>query len=258
MMELEYILEINPTPNDSVSKSGGYEYIIEVEKFNPYHDRLGRFTTAGGARIQADAAPGRPNKDFDADSINGNQSRDIAANKLTEIGYIGEPMGIEEALEGVNPRFNEGEQYQVNCQRCVQVYEMRRRGIDVSAASAPTILNKVAWGVECFTKTGSKVEARQAFRFGLKRDELLRKLELAPEGARYVVHVVWDNGGAHVFIAEKLKEGLIFVDPQIGLKHCYNNLYGVKERGFGLCRIDNKPLTANISTIKNTIEVNRK
>ena len=27
----------------------GYEVIVEVKKFNPYHDRLGRFTTAGSA-----------------------------------------------------------------------------------------------------------------------------------------------------------------------------------------------------------------
>ena len=26
-----------------------FEYIVEVDKYNPYHDRLGRFTTAGGA-----------------------------------------------------------------------------------------------------------------------------------------------------------------------------------------------------------------
>ena len=36
-------------------------------------------------------------------------------------------------LKNCNPHFNEGKAYQINCQKCVPTYEMRRRGYDVEA-----------------------------------------------------------------------------------------------------------------------------
>ena len=39
----------------------------------------------------------------------------------------------EADIKGTNPLFSSGREYQINCQRCVPAYEMRRRGYDVTA-----------------------------------------------------------------------------------------------------------------------------
>lgn len=55
MFSIEGKAERVPVDGESVTKSNGFDEIYEidtieeVEKFNPYHDRLGRFTTASGA-----------------------------------------------------------------------------------------------------------------------------------------------------------------------------------------------------------------
>lgn len=250
-MELEYILEINSAPDDSVSKKGEYEYIIEVEKFNPYHDRLGRFTTAGGAGIQVDSAPGRAGRNNSRGGSRKprNEKRD-ADNK---------PMGIKQALAGTNPHFHSRKgDYQNNCQRCVQVYEMRRRGMDVSAAPYPAKRSNIVWGIECFTKSGTIGEADRIFKKNMTKKGLEAALNKAPINSRHVIYVQKLNGDAHVFIAEKRKDGVLFVDPQSGEMNCIQHLTGVTKMGFGIFRIDNRPLTSNQSAILDTIEVKRK
>ena len=45
----------------------------------------------------------------------------------------GPPMDYREAAEKANPNFHVDTAYQINCQRCVPVYELRRRGYPVTA-----------------------------------------------------------------------------------------------------------------------------
>ena len=56
-----------------------------------------------------------------------------------------QPMSIEKALEGANPDFNHSWGYNNNCQRCVQVYEMRRRGYPVEALPKKKRNNNIVW-----------------------------------------------------------------------------------------------------------------
>ena len=42
-------------------------------------------------------------------------------------------------LTATNPRYSEGLEWQINCQRCVGAYEMRRRGYDVTAKPRPML-----------------------------------------------------------------------------------------------------------------------
>lgn len=136
-------------------KTSCYDLIEEVEKFNPYHDNLGRFATADShtsftvrtkdpsKQHMADMAiarekerngkpgtakPKAPKEDKkekkpsnplgDPDSINGVQR--------------GEPMTREQADSNhVNPNYFKSTGYQINCQSCVVAYEARLRGYDV-------------------------------------------------------------------------------------------------------------------------------
>lgn len=45
----------------------------------------------------------------------------------------GVSIDIRDAATGANPNLTTSREYQVNCQRCVQTYEFRRRGYDVEA-----------------------------------------------------------------------------------------------------------------------------
>ena len=59
---------------------------------------------------------------------------------------IKKPMTVEEAdRTNANPNYYKGKEYQVNCQRCVPTYEMRRRGIDAEALSS---LDQSIWSDE--------------------------------------------------------------------------------------------------------------
>ena len=56
---------------------------------------------------------------------------------------------LADDIKAVNPKYSQGTEYQINCQRCVQVYELRQRGFDVEAM--PNMGSKdIVWGSECF------------------------------------------------------------------------------------------------------------
>lgn len=143
-----------PAPTISKSDPNRFDAIVEVEKFNPYHDSKGRFASAdshtsftvrtkdpskqhmadmaiarekerngapGGTTTPKDKKPEKkPNNNplGDPDSINGAER--------------GEPMTREQANSNhVNPNYFKSYGYQVNCQSCVVAYEARLRGYDV-------------------------------------------------------------------------------------------------------------------------------
>ena len=60
------------------------------------------------------------------------------------------PIEVKKAAKGANPNYAPGTAYATNCQRCVVVYEFRRRGYDVVAKPKPSTGNTVHWGSELF------------------------------------------------------------------------------------------------------------
>lgn len=166
----------------SVPQNAGVDCIIELEKFNPYHDARGKFATADGTNSRVDPRPGR------VDRHNGKGQKKNSRNKNRDADN--KPMSIEKALEGTNPHFNsiKGD-YKNNCQRCVQVYEMRRRGMDVSAAPYPGRHNNIAWGIECFTKSGTHKEAGRLLKRNMSKKDLEAALNNAPINSRHVIYV---------------------------------------------------------------------
>ena len=168
----------------------------------------------------------------------------------------GTPMEIKQAVVGANPNYSTGREYKINCQRCVQTYELRRRGYDVIAKPKPAGTNSVVWGSECFTQQGQ--QAYQQFTFHQTEAAIKRELAAAPDGARYTIYVQWKGrgSGAHVFIAEKYNGVVHYVDPQPGKEDVSHYFANGRKGCFGFFRMDDKPITTNKNIIAATVEVN--
>jgi hypothetical protein len=66
------------------------------------------------------------------------------------LGIKGLPIEMEEAAKGTNPKYALNTGYKYNCQRCVPIYELRRRGYNVSAAPKPKVGNTIKRAIDCF------------------------------------------------------------------------------------------------------------
>lgn len=159
---------------------------------------------------------------------------------------------IDDAIDA-NPNYSSDRSYQINCQRCVQAYELRRRGYDVEAMPRPGKNNKITWGSECFIKPGT--DALSAFTMDLTEAAIKKELNNASIGSRYVIYCKWKgrNSGAHVFMAEKTSSGVRYVDPQPGRKDVSSYFGDARKGQFGFFRVDDKPLTTDDSIIQATV-----
>ena len=151
-------------------------------------------------------------------------------------------------------------EYKLNCQRCVQTYELRRRGYDVIARPKPKTHNTVTWGSECFIPKGKYNHSREAYTLGQTEAAIKKELKNAPDGARYSIYVKWKRnygGGAHVFIAEKTDGVIHYVDPQAGKMDVSDYFSKGSSGKFGFFRLDNKNLTDDPDAIAATVEVKK-
>lgn len=164
----------------------------------------------------------------------------------------GASMNITDALQGANPNFSQGGQYRVNCQRCVQTYEYRRRGFDVEALPKPKKGGKIKWGNECFVDKQGNVPQ---FTYNQTEKQIKDELTKAPDNARYIIYIKWSTSRtAHVFIAEKENGIIRYVDPQ-SAKDDVSDYFsrGVNGR-YGFLRVDDKELTKDMTLINATMK----
>ena len=103
--------------------------------------------------------------------------------------------------------------YDFNCVHAVQAYELRRRGLDVTASGLPRAYLPSPSGSG--GRPLSDVERVWGIRFTPADAEQVRRAfqEFGP-GARGFVAVVWPFGGGHLFCAENVAGTVRFVDPQ--------------------------------------------
>lgn len=151
-----------------------------------------------------------------------------------------------------NPNFSTGQWgYTQNCQRCVQAYELRRRGYNVVATERPKKNNTIVWGYECFTdENGNPVKLVH----GQTVSMIKKVLNSAPDGSRYTIYVKWKGRGtgAHVFIAEKENGVVRYIDPQSGNMNVAS--YFNRGSSFGYFRMDDKKLTTDKTIINAAME----
>lgn len=170
----------------------------------------------------------------------------------------GTPMGMREAVTGANPKYSRGSAYGVNCQRCVQTYELRRRGYDVTAKPRLPKNDIVSWGSECFIQPGTYQYSWQAYTLGQTEAAVKKALANAPDGSRFSIYIKWQKkygGSAHVFIAEKTGGVVHYIDPQIGNLDASDYFSRGSKGYFGYFRLDDKPLTSDPNIISATVEV---
>lgn len=120
---------------------------------------------------------------------------------------------VDDALKNANPEYSSSKQeYRRNCPNCVNAYEMRKRGFDVVAKPSGKnhYLNHYpenAWKNIIINKTT-----------GNGYNDIVAAIKNADEGARFEVSIIYKTVGnnGHVFIAEKRKGKILFLDPQSG------------------------------------------
>lgn len=113
-------------------------------------------------------------------------------------------------LKNSNPHFNESKAYQINCQKCVPTYEMRRRGYDVEAF--PTYSN-----ADIVKNRWDKVFKNPQIQHtkGDPKSEITKALLDYGNGARMQVYVEFlDDDYSHTFVAENVEGNIYFLDPQ--------------------------------------------
>ena len=166
----------------------------------------------------------------------------------------------------VNPNYASGVSFKNNCQSCVIVYELRRRGFNTEALarSYGNLQDVVAKDSRSAWKdvSGNRAEfqnGRSEKFVGIEKfgvNEKMADLESATqEDGRYFISLAWKKswGGAHVVTAERKNGILSFYDPQD------NRAYSVKEFRdeivkntwkdctFGILRVDNMLLDTSLN-----------
>lgn len=170
----------------------------------------------------------------------------------------GTSMAIQDAVKGANPNYSRGSAYGVNCQRCVQAYEFRRRGYDVVAKPKPSSNNIISWGSECFIQPGAYQYSYQAYALNQTEAAVKKALANAPDGSRFSIYIKWKRtygGSAHVFIAEKNGGVIHYLDPQTGNMDASDYFTRGSKGCFGYFRLDDKALTTDPNIISATVEV---
>ena len=142
------------------------------------------------------------------------------------LGEKGQPMDINKALVGTNPNYDEGVEYQINCQRCVFAYEMRRRGYDVEAKPCLSHDDSLATGGFLNVMEDTKLyQINAGNTIWDSIDSLQEAMASAGDGTRAAIIVGWKNrAGGHVFVAEQVGGKTRYVDPQDG---AWKNIVGI-------------------------------
>lgn len=146
------------------------------------------------------------------------------------------PMTRKDANEHrENPLFGFDDTYSTNCQTCTMVYLARRQGLDVEAISGKTkdgdiwdTLKKNGITFDGFgdTRFLTKGGTRRNYSFidlnvdsTKNQDKIIeirkkRLCEKMIEEGLYEIYCVWEGGGGHVYLCEKIGVNYRFYDPQ--------------------------------------------
>lgn len=174
-----------------------------------------------------------------------------AANKLGV--NVGEPMPFIKADNGLpNINYNVGEEYKVNCQCCVVSYELRRRGLNVTAmpryknGGVPDTVarNTTSVWVDINGMQPAKVVHKNT-KNTAKDIKALVESKIREDG-RY--HLDWSWKGqntGHIIVVEKKGNSYYWYDPQTDEKYFnINDLENIAE-WFNLLRVDNLRVNLN-------------
>lgn len=164
------------------------------------------------------------------------------------------------ALRGTNPNYNKAREYQINCQRCVPTYEMRRRGYDVEALGnlrgSVKLGNlekmKELWGLEDKDILRNYIEIKRGENITIKDADFGNVLDFIEDsniGSRFQISWWWSkNRTGHTIVAENTRKGAMFIDPQIGKTFTTEQFWRLdkNKRKMFLFRIDNRKINEDM------------
>lgn len=240
----------NPTGRPMTAAKSAPErfvQIVEVEKFNPYHDSRGRFATANGyasftirtkdpsKQHMADMAVAREKERDKQGLVPGGKTPEKETkpsdplNNPDAIGGAerGEPMTREKANGNhVNPNYFLEPGYRTNCQSCVVAFEARLRGYDVqtkantrgSKLEELSHDTRLAWIDPATGKLPTKLRNDPGSVRTVKQTKQWLDDTIKP-GERYTFQHGWKGRGrtGHIISADKDSDGnLRLYDPQCG------------------------------------------
>ena len=164
------------------------------------------------------------------------------------------------ALSGTNPNYDKAREYQINCQRCVPTYEMRRRGYDVEALGnlrgSVKLGNlekmKELWGLEDKDILRNYIEIKRGENITIKDADFGNVLDFIEDsniGSRFQISWWWskDRTG-HTIVAENTRKGAMFIDPQIGKTFTAEQFWRLdkNKRKMFLFRIDDRKINEDM------------
>ena len=159
------------------------------------------------------------------------------------------------ALSGTNPNYTKAREYQINCQRCVPTYEMRRRGYDVEALGNYDkrlgSLNSIRkmWGVKSdeIFRNYRKNESGELENLNIAYfKEYLKNIE---NGERHQIGWLWGEQNGHTILVERKSGVLNFIDPQTNKVRNFKEFQDWTKTSNGIFwafRIDNRELDKNM------------
>ena len=159
------------------------------------------------------------------------------------------------ALSGTNPNYTKAREYQINCQRCVPTYEMRRRGYDVEALGnsdkrlgSLTSIRKM-WGVKSdeIFRNYRKNESGELENLNIAYfKEYLKNIE---NGERHQIGWLWRKQSGHTILVERKNGILRFIDPQTNKVRNFKEFQDWTKTSNGIFwafRIDDRELDKNM------------
>lgn len=159
------------------------------------------------------------------------------------------------ALSGTNPNYTKAREYQINCQRCVPTYEMRRRGYDVEALGnydkrlgSLTSIRKM-WGVKSdeIFRNYRKNESGELENLNIAYfKEYLKNIE---NGERHQIGWLWGEQNGHTILVERKSGVLNFIDPQTNKVRNFKEFQDWTKTSNGIFwafRIDDRELDKNM------------
>lgn len=159
------------------------------------------------------------------------------------------------ALSGTNPNYAKAREYQINCQRCVPTYEMRRRGYDVEALGnydkrLSSLINiRKMWGVKSdeIFRNYRKNESGELENLNIAYfKEYLKNIE---NGERHQIGWLWRGESGHTILVERKSGVLKFIDPQTNKVRNFKEFQDWTKTSKGIFwafRIDDRELDKNM------------
>ncbi len=158
------------------------------------------------------------------------------------LGEKGRPMSTTSAVKNANPLYNEGREYQENCQRCVISTEARFRGYDVQAL--PTFDDDAMPVGDNYLSNfvGAKTSRIKHTTPNANRKDVERQMKDMGNGARATMSFQWSGGkSGHVINVVQRNGKTKYYDGQDGTEVSAPHLFRAISRSYNinLTRVDN-------------------